>query len=139
MKSQQIPQITLNYANNGQHLEQAMRYYLTGKIEKADNGRFDKTTDCLQYQIKSARATVCKGTNLEEHINNEKATEFIYVTKDLIAYFMNKQEYIDFCKEFASVDVESSKNTPKGETPKQKMRLGHETKKMINYLAEKVR
>ena len=52
-----------NYHNHGQNAEQSVRFTLTGEA-KADNVRYDLGADCLNYQIKSARATICKGDNL---------------------------------------------------------------------------
>ena len=127
--------ITLNpiertYTNNGQHLEQTFRFNLTGKIEKADNIAHDKGTDFLHYSIKSARATVCKGTDLIAYLDTDKATEFVYITKDLVAYIMSKTEYINFVNEFGTVTTESAKNGGK-----EKIRLGHETARMLEWLA----
>lgn len=129
--------ITLNpiertYTNNGQHLEQTFRFNLTGNIEKADNLPHDKGTDIDNYSVKSARATVCKGTDLTTYLNTDKATEFVYITKDLVAYIMSKSEYIDFVNEFGTVTTESAKNGGK-----EKIRLGHETAKMLEWLATK--
>ena len=128
--------ITLNpiertYTNNGQHLEQTFRFNLTGKVEKADNLPHDKGTDFGNYSIKSARATVCKGTDLATYLATDKATEFVYITKDLVAYIMSKTEYIDFVNEFGTVTTESAKNGGK-----EKIRLGHETAKMLEWLAK---
>ena len=127
--------ITLNpiartYKNNGQHLEQVFRYNLTGEITKADNLKANEGTDLFNYSIKSARATVCKGTNIDEHLATDKATEFVYITNDLVAYIMNKDEYKTFVSLFASVDTESSKNGGS-----KKLRLGRETSKMLEWLA----
>lgn len=126
--------ITLNpiartYKNNGQHLEQVFRYNLTGEITKADNLKASEGTDLFNYSIKSARATVCKGTNIDEHLATDKATEFVYITNDLVAYIMNKDEYKTFVNLFASVDTESSKNGGS-----KKLRLGRETSKMLEWL-----
>ena len=118
------------YKNNGQHLEQWFRYSLTGKIEKADNLAHDKGCDLLHYSIKSARATVCKGTDLETYLDTDKATEFVYITKNLIAYIMNRTEYTAFVKTFGTVTTESAKNGGH-----KKIRLGHETAKLLEWLA----
>ena len=125
-----LTDITRTYKNNGQHLEQVFRYNLTGKVEKADNLKATDGTDLLNYSIKSARATVCKGTDLNTHLATDKATEFVYITKDLIAYIMNKTEYTEFVNLFGTVTTESTKNG--GHT---KIRLGHETTKMTEWLA----
>lgn len=118
------------YKNNGQHLEQWFRYSLTGKIEKADNLAHDKGCDLFNYSIKSARATVCKGTDLASYLATDKATEFVYITANGIAYIMNKSEYIAFVNTFGTVTRESAKNGGH-----EKIRLGHETAKLLEWLA----
>ena len=124
---------TRQYKNNGQNAEQWVRFTLTGKTEKADNIAHNLGTDCLNYQIKSARATVCKGTNLIAYINEEIATEFIYATQNGIAYVMNKTEYLEFVTEFGTVTRESEKN---GGT--EKIRLKSESLALLAYFAERV-
>ena len=118
------------YKNNGQHLEQWFRYTLTGKTEKADNVRHDKGTDIGNYSVKSARATVCKGTDITAYLNTDKATEFVYITANGIAYVMNRTEYIAFVNAFGTVTCESAKNGGH-----KKVRLGHETAKLLEWLA----
>lgn len=130
MTNLNLTDIERTYKNNGQHLEQVFRFNLTGNIEKADNIPHDKGTDFLHYSIKSARATVCKGTDLVAYLDTDKATEFVYITKDLVAYIMSKTEYIDFVNEFGTVTTESEKNGGK-----EKIRLGHETARMLEWLA----
>ena len=120
------------YRNNGQHLEQVVRYTLTGTLQKADNLPANAGTDCLQYSIKSARATICKGTDVKEHLKTDKAKAFIYATKQGIAYIMDRAEYLDFVQAFGTVTRESTKNGGAIKT-----RLGHETSKMLEWLAER--
>ena len=131
MKAITLTDIERTYTNNGQHLEQVFRYNLTGKIEKADNLAHDKGTDLFHYSIKSARATVCKGTDLESYLDTDKATEFVYITKALTAYIMSKTEYIDFVKTFGTVTKESTKNGGM-----EKIRLGHETAKLLEWFTK---
>lgn len=123
--------IDRTYKNNGQHLEQVFRYYFTGKIEKADNIAHDKGTDFGNYSIKSARATVCKGTDITAYLDTDKATEFVYITKTLTAYIMNRTEYIEFVNLFGTVTCESAKNG--GHI---KIRLGHETAKLLEWFTK---
>jgi hypothetical protein len=117
------------YANNGQHLEQIYRFNKSGKICKADN---NKGCDYEDIQIKSARATICKGTDLKSHIENDVAKRYVYITKSLVAYEMSKSEYLEFTMMFATLTRESSKNGG-GE----KMRLKSESKAMIEWLRAK--
>ena len=123
---------TREYKNNGQHMEQWTRYTLTGEKAKADNLAHDKGADCLGYQIKSARATVCKGTDIKAYLETDKATAYIYATADGIAYTMTKVEYIEFVEMFATVTRESTANG--GAT---KMRLKSESLALLAYLAER--
>ena len=132
MKTITLTDIERTYTNNGQHLEQVFRYNLTGKIEKADNLAHDKGTDLFHYSIKSARATVCKGTDLETYLDTDKATEFVYITKTLTAYIMNRAEYTDFVKTFGTITKESTKNGGM-----EKIRLGHETAKLLEWFTKK--
>jgi myo-inositol-hexaphosphate 3-phosphohydrolase len=121
------------YKNNGQHCEQWVRYTFTGIYKKADNVAYNKGTDFAEYQIKSARATVCKGTDLIAYLKEDMATSYIYATKNGVAYVMTKQEYIAFVEIFGTVTRESQKNG--GAT---KIRLLAESKKMLEYLLARV-
>ena len=120
-----------NYRNHGQNAEQSIRFLFTGEIMRADSLRYDKGSDILNYQIKSARATVCKGTDLEKYLELDASTAYIYATKDGTAYVMTKEEYITFVKQFATVTRESTSNG--GAV---KMRLAHEGQKMLAWLRE---
>ena len=119
--------IERQYKNNGQHLEQLYRYNMTGRLEKADNR---EGADLDNIQIKSARATVCKGTDCKAYIENDIATVYAYVIKDgTKAYEMNKTEWIAFVEMFGTVTTESGKNNGG-----LKIRLKCESKAMIDYL-----
>lgn len=122
--------ITRQYKNNGQHAEQIFRFTLTGKIEKADNKPFTAGGDCGIYQVKSARATICKGLNIAEHIAKDGAEKYAYVTADFsTAYIMTASEYLEFATLFGTVTRESSKNG--GAV---KIRFKMESKEMRDYL-----
>lgn len=118
-----------NYKNHGQNAEQSIRYVLTGEIQKADNIRYDLGSDCLNYQIKSARATICKGTDLKAYLELDSSSEYIYATKDGKAYIMSKTEYIEFCSRYSTVTTESDRHG-KGV----KLRLKHESREMLSWL-----
>ena len=113
--------------NNGQACEQDLRYALTNRIEKPDNRKGE--ADVFDIQVKSARATLCKGTNLEEYVYNNEANRFAYVTAERIVYIMNKDEFYLFAREFATVTTDSAKNGGS-----QKMRLRYETPAMLAWL-----
>lgn len=118
------------YKNNGQHAEQVVKYNLLGTIEKADNTPYYKSGDINNLQIKSARATICKGLNLLEHLEKDKATSYGYVVKDFSKMFvMNRKEYVEFVTVFGTVTRESTKNG--GAT---KIRLKSESRAMIEWL-----
>ena len=119
------------YKYNGQEAERIFRYTMTGEITKADNLAHNLGTDCLNYQVKSARATVCKGRDIEAYLAEDKATEFAYVSADLTkAYIMSKTEYITFVKAFGTVTRESAKNGGH-----EKTRLKAEGREMREWLA----
>ena len=115
-----------NYQNHGQNLEQNFRYTMTGEIISADN---KQGADFGDIQIKSARATIGRGLDIDKIIDNESAKRFAYITKDNIAYIMTKEEYRAFVKRFYIVDCESKKNGGS-----QKIRLTKETKALLAYL-----
>lgn len=119
-----------NYRNHGQDAEQSVRFALTGEISKADNLRYDLGADCLNYQIKSARASVCKGDDLDAYLDRDASTAYIYATENGVAYVMSRAEYTAFVKAFGTVTKDSAKNG--GAV---KIRLGHETDKMRAWLA----
>ena len=119
------------YKNNGQEAERIFRYTMTGEITKADNLAHNLGTDCLHYQVKSARATVCRGRDLATYLAEDKATEFAYVLADFSkAVIMSREEYTEFVNLFGTVTRESAKNGGY-----EKIRLGHETEKMREWLA----
>lgn len=121
-----------NYTNHGQNAEQSIRYTLTGVIAKADNIEHSKDADCMGYQIKSARATVCKGTDIKAYIEQDKATAYIYATKDGQAYVMTVEEYVEFITVFGTVTRESTKNGGA-----EKIRLKSESVALLEYLEER--
>ena len=121
-----------NYRNHGQNAEQSVRFTLTGEIAKADSLRYDLGADCLNYQIKSARATVCKGTDLKAYLDLDAATAYIYADNGGTAWVMDRAEYEEFCNEFGSIQADSRKNG--GEL---KIRLKSESKAMQEWLRAK--
>lgn len=123
-----------DYSNKGQAIEQVARFVLTGKREKADNIAHDKGADCLHYQIKSARATVCRGLDIAEHLARDVALEYIYITQGLQGYIMNRAEWLAFCVAFGTVTRESPKNGG-GE----KIKLKSESRALIQWLEERAR
>ena len=125
----QYTEIKSEYKNNGQRLEQIARFNLTGEVAKADNRKATECSDCLGYQIKSARATICKGTDIAAHIENDAAVGYIYITAELKAYTMSKAEYLEFATKFATLTRESSKNGGA-----EKLRFKSESKALLEWL-----
>lgn len=129
MTATQYLNIKSEYKNNGQRLEQIARFNLTGEIAKADNKKFTECGDCNGFQIKSARATICKGTDLAAHIENDAAIGYIYITAELVAYTMSKAEYLEFATQFATLTRESAKNGGA-----EKLRFKSESKALLEWL-----
>ena len=120
-----------NYKNHGQDAEQSVRFALTGEILKADNLPHHLGADCLNFQIKSARATICKGTDLEAYLDLDASTAYIYADNNGTAWVMSREEYTRFCNEFATVTTESASNGGGA-----KLRLKSESSKMVAWLRE---
>lgn len=129
----ELAKIARTYKNNGQHAEQAVRFTLTGRMEKADNRPASAGGDCGDIQIKSARATVCKGSDLMKHLETDGAKAYGYVISDFSAmYLMDRLEYIEFVNRFGTLTRESNKNGGA-----EKIRLKHEGEEMVKWLEER--
>ena len=122
--------IERTYKNDGQHKEQVARFTLTGEICKADNLPHDCGGDIGNLQVKSSKATICKGTDLLSYLEQDGATAWGYVNADASEMFvMDKAEWMAFCEAFGYVTYESEKNGGGA-----KMRLKAESKKMMAWL-----
>lgn len=133
MRAVKLMEIERTYKNNGQHAEQIARYTLTGRIEKADNRPHDLGGDIGNIQVKSARATVCRGTDIEQYLNEDGATAWGYVTEDFeTMYIMDRKEWEKFIKMFGTITFESKKNGGF-----QKIRLKSESQEMKRWLTER--
>ena len=133
MTTTQIIEIERTYKNNGQHLEQCARFTFTGKIQKADNKPFTAGGDIGDLQVKSARATICKGTDIKAHIEMDGAERYGYIDESLTMYIMTKDEYLEFALKFATLTRESSANGGA-----EKLRLKSESKEMKEWLKARV-
>lgn len=130
MDAIELKELPRQYKNNGQHAEQIGRYTLTGEVCKADNKPFTAGGDCGDIQIKSARATVCRGTDIKAHITMDGAKRYGYVNASFtVMYLMNADEWLEFASLFGTVTRESQKNG--GAV---KMRLKAEGKEMTEWL-----
>ena len=106
MRTITLASVERYYKNQGQEAERVFRFTLTGKLEHADNYR---GADCQGIQIKTSKASICKGLDIRTHVQNDSAIEYAYVLKDLTtAYIMNPDEYIEFIDLFARADHDSS-------------------------------
>lgn len=125
-----LAHIERTYKNNGQHAEQVARFTLTGRVERADNKPFTLGGDCGDIQIKSARATVCHGTDIRAHIAIDGADRYGYVNADFTTmYLMNADEWFAFASLFGTVTRESDKNGGA-----EKIRLKAESREMTEWL-----
>ena len=133
MEKISLVKIDRQYKNNGQHCEQRFIYTLSGELRKADNKPYTTGGDYGDIQIKSARATICKGTDLTKHLKEDGANRYAYVVDELdIAYLMNTAEYFDFCTNFGYITRESQKNGGA-----EKIVLKHESKALLRWLADR--
>ena len=122
------------YKNHGQQAEVVFKFTMCGEIIKADNTPYTVSGDYEDIQIKSSRATVCKGTDIDKHLNEDKANRYAYVIEDLsTAYIMNKTEWKEFVREFATLTRESQKNGGN-----EKLRLKRESTTMLQWLRVRV-
>lgn len=121
------------YKNRGQAREQDFRFAYNKTMEKADNKKATVCADIDDIQIKSARATICQGLDVDGYLAQDKANRYAYVTKNETAYIMTKKEYAEFAKRFHTVTRESTKNG--GAT---KMRFLDENQKMVAWLESHV-
>ena len=126
-----------HYKNKGQQAERAFRYTLTGKLEKADNlPMYDLFYNGKTIQIKSPRATICRGTNLENGIKAQNIDIWAFVdTRDFkTAYLMSTDEFIEFCLVFAEKTPTFEASGKNGGKSKEKRKLKESSSKMFNYL-----
>ena len=117
------------YKNIGQRAEYLHALELTGKACKASNARGG--ADVLTYQVKTFRATVCKGSDLDNFFTEyADAARVAFVDEEnALWYDLSKEEFRAFIGLFAEPDNESHKN---GSTPK--FRLNRQYKAQRNWL-----
>lgn len=130
--------IRMNYEfpkgyNDGNKAEYAFSMHMLGYARKLDNVPAYKAGDVLDYQVKSSHCSVCSGTNLQDHLQKDAANRYAYVCADGTVYIMTKVEYATFVSAFSSIERDSKKNGGK-----EKIRLKHESKKMLRWLEERV-
>ena len=134
MRKIRLTTIPRQYKNSGQHAEQVARFTFTGEIRKADNKPFTAGGDIGGLQVKSARATICKGFDLDKHLEMDGATCYGYVTDTFeFIYIMTPTEYREFALTFGTRTTDSKANGGGG-----KLRFRYETDIMRKWLEEKI-
>lgn len=117
------------YGNIGQQAEREVRFTITGNWQNADNRKGG--TDVLNAQIKSFRATLCHGSDINQILTEyAEADSFIFADREeQVFYTMTVEEFMQFARLFAEVDRESTKN---GKEPK--IRLNRQFKAQRSWL-----
>lgn len=120
------------YNNNGQQVEVDLSYTLTGKPQKVSNEKGG--ADVLTYQVKSFRATVCHGHDLNNILTEYKDAEaFAFCDRNEATWYeMTKAEFIEFVRLFAEYTYDSKKNGGRC-----KVRLNRRIKEQKAYLRAK--
>lgn len=144
MKKIKVIDIERQYNNDGQHLQQALTYTLTGEHRKADHVSYTKDSDIPEFEmsVKSARFTLMSGNLCEaqdfEGIVNEFFRKtaskcFAYVTKELECFIMDAEEFREFICQFCGLSKESSKNGGRC-----KVQMRSESSKVMQWLQTSV-
>lgn len=126
------------YPNNGQEAERVTSLNLLGLDRKADNRPFWAGADVGVLQVKTAKATICKGVDIRAHVREDVAEYYCYVLKDLSAcYIMHPITWIRFVERFAYKTRDSvGKRGERGGSNggHEKLKLYDETKAMRQWL-----
>lgn len=109
--------------NNGERLEWAVGYELTGQPSERNNRPGTAGGDVLGWQVKSPKASMVSGDNCEGYI-------FGFADADHF-YQMSITEFEDFLTEFSYLDKDSR-------TGKPKVRIKNDSKKMRKWLEDRV-
>ena len=135
-------EITRTYTNNGQHKQQVVDYTLTGNIRKADNGKWDATSDIpeLNMSVKSDRFTLAyrlegetKEAKINDYFERVQSTSWAYINNENEIYIMNKIEFYAFLMAFTSLQKQCSKYVGH-----YTVKLYHETNKVREWLKAQV-
>lgn len=128
METMRLAHIEGYYKNRGQQAERAFRYTMTGRLEHADNLQ---GADCLGIQVKTSKASICRGLDIRAHVAQDSAEGYAYVLADLsTAYIMNPEEWVVFIDNFGHADRDSNGRNGGGV----KLRLKTENKAMREWL-----
>lgn len=98
------------YKNDGQQAEVNLSFTLTDKPKRADNRKGG--ADVLSYQVKTFRATLCQGEDVNAILEEYKDAErFAFVDNEKATWYdMSKEEFLAFAKLFARAERNSAKN-----------------------------
>ena len=122
------------YKNNGQHGQQVFENTVLGHTCKADNRPYWMGGDVNHVQVKTSKASICKGTDLKAHLERDGATEYAYIEQSFsVAYMMDRPEYIEFVEQFGYITKESNKNGGS-----LKIRLKQESRAMLEWFAVRI-
>ena len=144
MTAMTVTEIARTYSNWGHHCEQALTFTLTGEIRKHDKVPFYMDSDIPEYDmsVKSSGFTLASGNinmgdtfdeKLADFCSRVHSNKFAYVTVNMVAYIMNKDEFEKFLRTFAYMDRDSKKNG--GLT---KIKCRKESKKMLDWFEGQV-
>ena len=97
------------YKNNGQEAERLFALTLTGENRRADNRKGG--ADVEEYQVKTFRATVCKGDRVEMiKVEYAEAKRFAFVDiEEMVWYDLSIEQMIRFAERFGEITRESTK------------------------------
>ena len=139
MHCKQFVNVPVFYKHNaGQHRQQVADFNLTGQLRRADKIPFNVGSDIpeLNISVKSARFTLmsgrlCKAQDFDgivvQYFAEVHSTEWVYVTEDLMGYFMSADEFRSLLYQFCHLERES-------DSPAYKIRMGRETDEVIKWL-----
>ena len=120
------------YINKGQRAEYMLALELTGQTRKADNRKGG--ADVLNYQVKSFRATLCKGNDLSQIlVEYAEAERFAFVDEETAEWYdLSKAEFMEFASVFAELTKDSAKNGGKS-----KYRLNRQGRQQRDWLRDR--
>ena len=102
------------YPNGGHEAERLASLNFLGVERKPDNKPFWAGADVGVLQVKTQKASVCKGTDIRAHIEQDAAELYCYVLADFTAcYVMRPETWALFVDRFAYITRDSS--GPRGE------------------------
>lgn len=134
--------IERTYKNNGIHAQQVVDFTLTGQIRKADNRKWNETSDIpeLLMSVKADRftlasdlmgETICE--KVDDYFNRVASVNWAYLANNGTIYIMNRSEFKAFLLRFAKLEKDSTKNGGR-----MKVRFPHETEMVRQWLMAQI-